>query len=237
MEMPEQSLMNELNKLLRAKINKNNKEGQYQQVEISEEFKSEPQQVATETLPPGFYQERELVKLLLMYGDKEIDVDGIDDNKNPIVYKISVASLIIDDLKNDDIFFRDEVHRIIFDIYDKALDGESLPKEQFFTSHENTQIAELAANLLTTPYKLDNWDGNNRVKIKVKTEEDVLATVVSSSILRYKDLIIDERRNEIMKELMATHDIDDQMILLAKKKKLDDLRIKINKKLEIVVAR
>ncbi len=237
MEMPEQSLMNELNKLLRAKINKNNKEGQYQQVEISEEFKSEPQQVATETLPPGFYQERELVKLLLMYGDKEIDVDGIDDNKNPIVYKISVASLIIDDLKNDDIFFRDEVHRIIFDIYDKALDGESLPKEQFFTSHENAQIAELAANLLTTPYKLDNWDGNNRVKIKVKTEEDVLATVVSSSILRYKDLIIDERRNEIMKELMATHDIDDQMILLAKKKKLDDLRIKINKKLEIVVAR
>ena len=90
---------------------------------------------------------------------------------------------------------------------------------------------------MTTPYKLDNWDGNNRVKIKVKTEEDVLATVVSSSILRYKDLIIDERRNEIMKELMATHDIDDQMILLAKKKKLDDLRIKINKKLEIVVAR
>ncbi|MBQ8760310.1 MAG: DNA primase [Bacteroidales bacterium] len=237
MEMPEQSLMNELNKLLRAKINKNNKEGQYQQVEITEEIKPEPQQVATDTLPPGFYQERELVKLLLMYGDKEIDIDGIDDNNNPTVYKISVASLIIDDLKNDDIFFRDEVHRIIFDIYDKALDGESLPKEQFFTSHENAQISELAANLLTTPYKLDNWDGNNRVKIKVKTEEDVLATVVSSSILRYKDLIIDERRNEIMKELMATQDIDDQMILLAKKKKLDDLRIKINKKLEIVVAK
>ena len=237
MEMPEQSLMNELNKLLRAKINKNNKEGQYQQVEITEEIKPETQQVATDTLPPGFYQERELVKLLLMYGDKEIDIDGIDDNNNPTVYKISVASLIIDDLKNDDIFFRDEVHRIIFDIYDKALDGESLPKEQFFTSHENAQISELAANLLTTPYKLDNWDNNNRVNIKVKTEEDVLATVVSSSILRYKDLIIDERRNEVMKELLSTQDIEDQMILLAKKKKLDDLRIKINKKLEIVVAK
>lgn len=237
MEMPEQSLMNELNKLLRARINKNNQGEQYQQVEIAEEFKSEPQQITTDTLPPGFYQERELVKLLLMYGDREIDVEGIDENNNPIVYKISVASLIVDDLKNDDISFKDETHRIIFDIYDKALDGETLPKEQFFTSHKNADIAELAANLLTTPYKLDNWDNNNRVNIKVKTEEDVLTAVVSTSILRYKDLIIDERRNEIMKELMSTQDIDDQMILLAKKKRLDDLRIKINKKLEIVVAK
>ncbi|MBQ8222777.1 MAG: DNA primase [Bacteroidales bacterium] len=237
MEMPEQSLMNELNKLLRAKINKNNKGEQYQQVEITEEFKSGPQQITTDTLPPGFYQERELVKLMLMYGDREIDVEGLDENNNPIVYKISVASLIVDDLKSDDISFKDETHRIIFDIYDKALDGETLPKEQFFTSHENADIAELAANLLTTPYKLDNWDNNNRVNIRVKTEEDVLTAVVSTSILRYKDLIIDERRNEIMKELMSTQDIDNQMILLAKKKRLDDLRIKINKKLEIVVAK
>ena len=237
MEMPEQSLMNELNKLLRAKINKNNREGQYQQDVVTEEIKSEPQQVATEVLPSGFYQERELVKLLLMYGDREIDVDGLDENDAPAIYKVSVASFIIDDLKNDDIYFKDAIHRIIFDIYDKALDGESLPKTQFFTSHENAQISELAANLLTTPYKLDNWDNNNRVNIKVKTEEDVLTTVVSSSILRYKDLIIDERRNEIMKELMSAQDLDDQMILLAKKKKLDDLRIKINKKLEIVVAK
>ena len=237
MEMPEQSLMNELNKLLRAKINKNNKGEQYQQVEITEEFKSGPQQITTDTLPPGFYQERELVKLMLMYGDREIDVEGLDENNNPIVYKISVASIIFDDLKSDDISFKDETHRIIFDIYDKALDGETLPKEQFFTSHENADIAELAANLLTTPYKLDNWDNNNRVNIRVKTEEDVLTAVVSTSILRYKDLIIDERRNEIMKELMSTQDIDNQMILLAKKKRLDDLRIKINKKLEIVVAK
>ena len=229
--------MNELNKLLRAKINKNNKGEQYQQVEITEEFKSGPQQITTDTLPPGFYQERELVKLMLMYGDREIDVEGLDENNNPIVYKISVASLIVDDLKSDDISFKDETHRIIFDIYDKALDGETLPKEQFFTSHENADIAELAANLLTTPYKLDNWDNNNRVNIRVKTEEDVLTAVVSTSILRYKDLIIDERRNEIMKELMSTQDIDNQMILLAKKKRLDDLRIKINKKLEIVVAK
>ena len=50
-------------------------------------------------------------------------------------------------------------------------------------------------------------------------------------------MVIDEKRNEETKQLMETANIDDQMILLHKKKKLDDLRIRINKELGIVVAK
>lgn len=233
MEMSEQSLMNELNKILRSRIRKDlNKE---QPVEIlSEEPKSEPQNIASDTLPIGFYQEQELVKLLMMYGDKEVDIDGLDENDKPIIYKVSVASLIIDDLKNDDLLFSNEVHRMVFDIYDKALDEGVLPKEHFFVSHENPQIAELAANLLSSQYKLDNWEKHN---IVVKREEDVLVKTVTTSILRFKDMVIDEKRNEVTRQIMETQDVDDQLVLLVRKKKLDDLRIKINKELGIVIAK
>lgn len=233
MEMSEQALMNELNKILRSKIRKDlNKE---QPVEIvSEEPKSEPQNVASDTLPIAFYQEQELVKLLMMYGDKEVDIDGLDENDKPIIYKVSVASLIIDDLKNDDLLFSNEVHRMVFDIYDRALDEGVLPKEQYFVSHENPQIAELAANLLSSQYKLDNWEKHN---IMVKKEEDVLAKTVITSILRFKDMVIDEKRNEVTRQIMETQDVDDQLVLLVRKKKLDDLRIKINKELGIVIAK
>ena len=233
MEMPEQSLMNELNKKLRAKIKKNNPSQDIPDAVI-EDVKFEQQIQNSDIVPIGFYQEQELVKLLLMYGDKEIDIDGFDENNNPAVFKISVASFIIDDLKNDDLLFKDDVHKLVFDIFDKALDEGILPKEQYFISNENPQLTELAANLLSSPYKLDNWGKHD---IKVKTEEDVLSKMVSTTLLRFKDMVIDEKRNELTKQLLETANIDDQMILLHKKKKLDDLRIRINRELGIVVAK
>ena len=233
MEMPEQTLMNELNKLLRAKIRKNNGIQQNQEV-VTEDVKAEPQNINVDTVPIGFYQEQELVKLLLMYGDKEVDIDGIDENNEPIIYKVSVASLIVDDLKNDDLLFKDETHKIVFNIYDKALDDGVLPKEQYFVSHENPKISELAANLLSSPYKLDNWE---KKEIKVKKEEDVLARLVVTSVLRFKDMVLDEKRNELTRQIMETTDIDDQLILMTKKKRLDELRIKINHELGIVIAK
>ena len=233
MDMPEQSLMNELNKLLRAKIQKNNQEQVVQDV-VVEDVKSEPQNLNANAVPVGFYQEQELVKLLLMYGNTEIDIDGVDENNNPIVYKVSVASLIIDDLKNDDLLFKDDTHKLIFDIFDRALDGESLPKSQYFVSHENSKISELAATLLSSPYKLDDW---NRKEIKVKTEEDVLSKLVVTSVLRFKDMVLDEKRNELTRQIMETQDVEDQFALLVKKKKLDDLRIRINNELGIVIAK
>lgn len=233
MEMPEQTLMNELNKLLRAKIRKNNGIQQNQEV-VTEDVKAEHQNINVDTVPIGFYQEQELVKLLLMYGDKEVDIDGVDENNEPIIYKVSVASLIVDDLKNDDLLFKDETHKIVFNIYDKALDDGVLPKEQYFVSHENPKISELAANLLSSPYKLDNWE---KKEIKVKKEEDVLARLVVTSVLRFKDMVLDEKRNELTRQIMETTDIDDQLILMTKKKRLDDLRIKINHELGIVIAK
>ena len=233
MDMSEQSLMNELNKLLRAKIRKGDPEQSVQNV-VVEEVKAEPQNLNTETVPVGFYQEQELVKLLLMYGDTEVDIDGFDENNNPIIYKVSVASLIVDDLKNDDLLFKDATHRIIFDIFDKALDEEQLPKEQYFVSHENPKISELAATLLSSPYKLDDW---NRKEIRVKTEEDVLSKLVVTSVLRFKDMVLDEKRNDLTRQIMETQNVEDQFALLVKKKKLDDLRIKINHELGIVIAK
>ena len=169
-----------------------------------------------------------------MYGDNEVDIDGFDENNNPIIYKVSVASLIIDDLKNDDLLFKDTIHRMIFDIFDRALDEGQLPKDQYFVSHENSKISELAASLLSSPYKLDNW---NRKEIKVKTEEDVLTKLVVTSVLRFKDMVLDEKRNELTRQIMETQNVEDQFALPVKKKKLDDLRIKINHELGIVIAK
>lgn len=241
LEVTEQTLMNELNKILRAKYRKSL--GQTDAPEQTEPLQTEPaaqtyntaqrQTVQPET-PVGYYQERELVKLLLTHGSDVVDIDYKDENGNDAPYSVTVASLIIDDLKNDGLLFNDPINKLIFDAFDRGLDDGVLPSTQTFTSHENQDIAALAADLLSSPYRLDDWE---RHRIVVKKEEDILKQYVLSSILRFKDMIIEERRAAVVKELQTTDDTDEQMILLQRKKKLDDIRKRINRDLGIVIAK
>lgn len=233
MDMPEETLMMELNKLLRAKFKKSlGVEGEA----IPDEPVVAPTQEKPEEelLPVGYYQERELVKLLLVYGKEMLQEIHKDEEGNEVEGQIPVAQMIIDDLLNDEIVFLDPVNRKIFDIYDQALNTDQLPDDQYFISNEDEQVSQLATDLLISPYKLDQWEKHG---IFVKKEEDMLKMAVQSAILRYKDQIIDARRKEIQEELKLEKDPDNQLILLKKKKHWDDLRVQINKLLGIVIAK
>jgi len=234
LDMPEQTLTNELNKILRAKFKKSL--GVDDNVAPETETTTMPKQEETveDQLPAGYYQERELVKLLLMYGREMIVDEREDENGQKIYEQVSVAQFIVDDLKNDGFVFTNAVNKKIFDIFDHAIDEGRIPDDSFFVSHEDETIAQLAANLLSSPYKLDQWD---KFSIFVKSEENNLRATVLSSIYRYKDLIIEDRRKAVEEELKATSDLDDQLILLKHKKDLDDIRKQINKELGIVIAK
>ena len=239
LEMAEQTLTNEVNKILRAKYRKQLGLDPKQDSQLSyqeyQTYQPQQQQVETkDTTPIGFFQEQELVKLLLSHGSEILEIEGKDDDDNDVTYNVTVASLIVDDLKNDGLLFRDETHKKIFDAFDRGLDTNNLPTAQDFTSSEDQDVAVLAANLLSTQYKLDDWQ---RHRIVVKTEDDVLKKTVLTSILRFKDMVIEDRRSSITKELMETTDPDDQLILLKKKKNLDDLRTRINRDLGIVITK
>lgn len=239
LEMPEQTLTNEVNKILRAKYRKQLGLDPKQDSQLTyQEYQTyQPQQqVEPESSTPiGFFQEQELVKLLLSHGSENIELEEKDEDGKVInTYITTIASAIVDDLKNDGLLFRDETHKKIFDAFDSGLDTGILPTAHDFTSSEDQDVAVLAADLLSTQYKLDDWQ---RHRIVVKTEDDVLKKTVLSSILRFKDMVIEDRRAAVVKELQSCTDPDDQLILLQKKKKLDDIRLKINRDLGIVITK
>lgn len=241
LEMPEQTLTNEVNKILRAKYRKQlgldpGQDSSYLSYQTYQSYQpSSPEQpVEKDSTPLGFFQEQELVKLLLSHGSDIVEIEDKDENGNDTVLNVTIASLIIDDLKNDGLLFRDETHKKIFDAFDRGLDTGILPTAQDFTSSEDQDVAVLSANLLSTQYKLDDWQ---RHRIVVKTEDDVLKKTVLTTILRFKDMVIDDRRTAITKELQSCTDPDDQIILLQKKKKLDEIRTRINRDLGIVITK
>lgn len=240
LEMAEQTLTNEVNKILRAKYRKQlgldpklDPQLSYQEYQT---YQTQQQQVEPkDTTPVGFFQEQELVKLLLSHGSDTIELEERDEDGKVInTYITTIASVIVDDLKNDGLLFSDPTHKKIFDAFDSGLDTGSLPTAQDFTSSEDQDVAVLAADLLSTQYKLDDWQ---RHRIVVRTEDDVLKKTVLTSILRFKDMVIEDRRTAVVKELQSCTDPDDQLILLQKKKKLDEIRTRINKDLGIVITK
>ena len=235
LDMPEQTLTNELNKILRSKLKKTLgiEDNVVSEMETTTVTPKQEETVENQ-LPAGYYQERELVKLLLMYGKNTIIDEREDENGEKVYEQVSVAQLIVDDLKMDGFVFTNVVNKKVFDIFDQAIDAGYIPDDQVFVSHEDETIAQLAADLLSTPYKLDQWE---KYGIFVKREEDMLKATVLSSIYRYKDLIIEERRKAVEEELKTATDPADQLILLKQKKDLDDIRKQINKELGIVIAK
>lgn len=233
LDMPEQTLTNELNKLLRAKFKKSlGQEGDsVPEVNVVSEKQEEP---IEEQLPAGYYQERELVKQLLLYGSKIITDEREEEDGTKILEQLTVAQFIIDDLKMNGFLFKDPINQKIFNIFDQAIDENNFPDDQFFVSNEDTGIASLAADLLSTPYRLDNWKDKG---IFVKTEEDVLKINALMSIERYKDLILEERCRQVEEELKTATDEADILILLKQKKNFDALRTQINRELGIVIAK
>lgn len=233
LDMPEQTLTNELNKLLRAKFKKSlGQEGDsVPEVNVVSEKQEEP---IEEQLPAGYYQERELVKQLLLYGDRMITDEREDEEGNRVLEQLTVAQFIIDDLKMNGFLLKDPINQKIFNIFDQAIDENNFPDDQFFVSNEDTGIASLAADLLSTPYRLDNWKDKG---IFVKTEEDVLKINALMSIERYKDLILEERCRQVEEELKTATDEADILILLKQKKNFDALRTQINRELGIVIAK
>ncbi|GAB1419028.1 DNA primase [Bacteroidales bacterium] len=233
LEVEEQLLLNELNKLLRLKFKKRTGE-----TNLPEEPVKAPEQPKTEpTAPeeqPGYYQERELIKLLLQYGNKEILIEYVDEHNFPVSTTENIARFIIDDLLYDNLWFSEPTHQKIQTHFVEALKEGVVPSEKYFIHHHEPDIALLAIDLLTTPYLLDNWE---RKKINVKTEEDVLKEAIIETVYRFKDYVVQQRMQKVSEQLRQTITFEEQLQLLNEKSKLDRLRQVINNKLGIIIVK
>jgi len=222
MDVAENTLMNELNKLLRQKLKKDL--GNAIPEPAPEQQPQQEEAVSPEDeLPPGYHQERELVKLLLHHASEQITQETQDEEGFPVQYSESVAAFMINDLKNDQLRFHDTTHQKIFDIYDRSLDEGVIPDTQHFISSPEPDIALLASDLLSTPYELHDW---KRKKIFVKTELEVLSSAIKESLLKYKFQILDHRIKNLKKQLNEIG-FEDTQLLFPK-------IIRLEKKLKII---
>jgi DNA primase len=224
MEVPEQTLMNELNKMLRKNFRKKT-QSTVQEVPEETTYK-EPQQTEFDPLDMS-HQEKAVIRLLLLYGDKFF-TETFEDDEEPVNY--NVAQYVVDDLVNDEIELKDEALKAIFEEFRTALEKNELPKISYLSNHPDESVARVVIELISSPYDLsENWEKN---KIYVKTEEDQLKTLTKTTILALKEKYVSRQLKEIEQMLKEGVDETDMGLLLKTYQELKLVHKEINKVLE-----
>ena len=235
MDIPEQTLMNELNKLLREDFRKRKQFSQREeeQAEETSEYIAEPQIKVDPT--DTVNHEKEIIRLLLNYADSPLLFEGENERGRKEEFEVKTAKFIVNDILQDELEFSEPVYQKIFDEFAQGVEKEEIPDEKHFINHPEKEINETAVSLLTSPYELsDNWSKN---RIVVTTETDVLKKAVTSSVLSFKAKKVDNLILENQKEIRETVSEEDKLILMQKHIKLKGISIRINNELSRIITK
>lgn len=235
MDIPEQTLMNELNKLLRQKYRTRLKKRDIPEVDVEETVDKEKLR-QIEIDPFGTRNiEKEVLRLALLYGNRIINVTSIDIETNEtVVTETDVSSYIVNEIKDDKIKFENEVYQKIIDIISEKVSKKQPVSEKEFINVEDNEIASAVIDVLATPYELSkNWEKH---KIFVETEESDLSNTVVKTVLSLRVKNILREIKKLQENLKNETDHAKQQIIMMEIFALKNVAINIDNELKRVFS-
>ena len=235
MGMSEQVLLQELNKVIVNNFKKEKKSEVPEEIPVLDELPADG--VPQESLG-GFsieHQEKDLIRILLHYGEKPIDITIVNEDGHEEKHPVSVAEYIISNLESDDIVLESPVYANIYSEYVQLIGKETLPQATDFTQHHDQQISGESSAILISPYSLsDNWQ---RHFIYPETEDMHLRKAAKDCVFRLKLKRIQRIIIDLTKELeAAVNDHDKYDALLQEKIMLDKARAEISRYFGTVIS-
>ena len=237
LNVKEDILLNELNKLIRKKFSKENQGPEDTYVPEVTEYTATKQNDELE-LDEAAYQERDIIRLLLNYASHELDYVYENEDKETVSTKISVGSYIITDIANDEMGFRNPTFQLIFDEYVTALNNEALPDEQYFTHHQNSEIRDTVIDILSFPYHLsENWQLLHRISVPTEEREKILEDSIKNSLLSFKLKKVEEMLSENSFLLKECTDDEEMILIMEKQKRLLNIKKAISLMLKRIITK
>ncbi|WP_294185121.1 DNA primase [uncultured Sphingobacterium sp.] len=167
----------------------------------------QPVQLTSEIL-----QEREIVRILINYGDYLATWEGDGD--------IPIAGVLLGNIS--DIEFKDKAAAYILKVYREAAAKYEIPDAKQFYSNPDPSISDLAINSVASKYSLsENWNDDKR-KIYVTQEYEHLKPLVVTAIYRIKKRKIETEMHHIREEMKHEKDEANLEVLIFKYQKLKE---------------
>ncbi|SDE45952.1 DNA primase [Mucilaginibacter pineti] len=210
LQIDERALLSELNKMRQAKAKKDgqqqqNQNSRYSQQPPPEEFDyySAPDNDEPKVSKDEHLQEKEIIRLLLLYGNKMIDWDGI---ANTYIGPFMIAEL-------GDVTFEEEACKLFVELYRQEVENGVLPDDAYFIHHSSKAIVNLAVDMLATKYTLsENWYEMH--KILVNDEQANMKATILGAIFHLKKHKVGKILDGLRAELQKAESEADQEILL-----------------------
>lgn len=152
--------------------------------------------------------EREIIKILLLYGNNEVDfVDFVageehdeDHDFNPIKkvkFSNVVSKEIYLNLQDDEVEFTDETFKNIYYEIIFQLNQEETISVDMLVNHENYEVANLVTTILMDDerYVLSNWERKN---IFTRSKKSDLSKMVLDAIYNIRRILIEQKINSLI---------------------------------------
>lgn len=222
LQMEERILISELNKMRLTKIKKETPRPHFDD--------SPPPDVEAmlyETpVASDEYQERDMLRVLLMYGDRMANWDDTTDTY--------IGPYIV--LHLDDVVFSNALYAKVVKYYKEELEQGRLPKEKDFIQHQDREISSLAVSLVSTPYILsENWYNMHNITVPDETEK--LRGTVMGAIFHLKKKKIGSIIAAKQEAIKAEKDADNVMILMKEYLELKEVEKYISNYLGSVIIK
>jgi DNA primase len=169
-------------------------------------------------------QEKEIIRLLLNYGNKEFKIKAPDGVKKEIT--TTVGEFIVNEVTNDDLEMSNPIFRQIFEEYQHHVIENKTMEGKYFINHEDKGIRNISADLLSISYDLSKiWRKHENY---VETEEMKLKEILPETLIAFKNkriiLAIKEVQNRIkiaqeQNKLDKIEELQERFMILSNLKK------------------
>ncbi|MFL2663789.1 MAG: DNA primase [Crocinitomicaceae bacterium] len=234
-EINENTISNELIKLLRARLTK--EQTGSRAFQSPERQPQQEQNAQGETVPkkrpPAFEYELDLIRLMLLFGTREIVIADESEEKQAT----SVIELIYDELIQDDLKFENPLCKMIFEEFERNLKNQILLSTSYFKNLENQKIVSFVSHLQSSDIELSyNWV--DKYKIVTKSEGDDIYKSVMNSIYNFKYHKVDEVILNIKSRIKSSSGKDEDMLdLLAEQMSYEKIKKSLSDKLGRIIIK
>ncbi len=238
MGVDERPLINEINKLRRKKWRDQHKQQEQEEKDLERGAQLPPPEQPVTKEGSGIHQERELIRILLNYGEDHFSVTEYDQETNAeTTTDENVAEFILHELTKDGLTLEDPTYSRVFELFREAYqNNRELPSQQFFLTHQDESVAQLATDLITSPHELsENW--REKHKIHTKPESRRLKSTVRQSVFSFKLKRIEHMIRMVREKLQEDHSMEKHRQFLEQQHRLLEAKKTFSEELGRVVVR
>ncbi len=180
LDIDEETLMIELNKIRRRKLSKSIQEREREE-ESSENLMLHKVDTKTKE-DPEEYQEKDLIYTLIKFGGQDFKLEGEEEEDEQI---LNVSDYLVDEIMHDKLEFKNPLYDRVFSLFVKAREEGRQVMEQELISNEDKSISSLAIESLLEKYELSlNWEEKH--KILTISEEEELPKKIHKGICSWR---------------------------------------------------